>query len=605
MSFSPFSHTLSTLKLSDKTVFFQIMKEYVWPYRREVFFAFLCMLMFSGALTVLAKLMEPIINDIFIQKDETKLVGITVFIFGAFIVKGLGLYGENYFMNYVSLRLVMNVQKKIFDTLLKADLVFFQNHPTGDLISRAINDVGMMRNSFTFALSGAGKHVVSVVCLVFLMFYQDWVLACISFFAFPSAFYPIIRLGKRLRKATTNAQQDVSSLTSLLTQVFQGIRLVKSYGMEFYEKSRLGKISEAIFRHVFKSAQSRALSSPIMETLGGIAIIIVIFYGGSQVISGGRTPGAFFSFITALLLAYEPLKKLSQVNSNVQEGLAAASRVFALLEIKPFIVDKEEAQVLGKIKGSLRFENVSFSYPNRDGTKREIEALSNIDFTVSPGETIAFVGPSGSGKSTLLNLIPRFYDVDKGRVLVDGKDIKDVTMASLRKNIALVTQEITLFDDTVLANIAYGKEGASFEEIVEAAKSAAAHDFIMELPEGYQTVVGEQGMKLSGGQRQRLSIARALLRDAPLLLLDEATSALDNQSERQVQNALNNLMKNRTCLVVAHRLSTIQKADLIFVLHQGKIIEKGTHTSLLAAKGLYAELYQMQFLEEEILKNKK
>ena len=605
MSFPPLFHTLSTLKLSDKTVFFRILKEYVWPYRSQVILATLCMLMFSGALTVLAKLMEPIINDIFIQKDETKLIGISFLIFGAFVVKGLGLYGENYFMNYVSLHLVMNIQKKIYDTLLKTDLVFFQNHPTGDLISRAISDVNMMRNSFTFALSGAGKHVVSVVCLVILMFYQDWVLACISFFAFPSAFYPIIRLGKRLRKATTNAQQDISALTSLLTQVFQGIRLVKAYGMEWYEKNRLGVISEEIFKHVFKSVQSRALSSPIMETLGGIAIIIVVFYGGSQVIAGGKSPGAFFSFITALLLAYEPLKKLSQVNSNIQEGLAAASRVFALLEMKPFIVDKKDAQVLEKIKGSLTFENVSFSYLNRDGTRRETEALSNINFTASPGQTIAFVGPSGSGKSTLLNLIPRFYDVDKGRVLVDGLDLKDVTLGSLRKNIALVTQEVTLFDDTVLANIEYGKEGASFEEVVEAAKSAAAHDFIMELQEGYQTLVGEQGIKLSGGQRQRLSIARALLRNAPLLLLDEATSALDNQSERQVQKALNNLMKNRTSLVVAHRLSTIQKADLIFVLNHGKIIEKGTHSSLLAAKGLYAELYHMQFLEEEILKNKK
>ncbi|MBS0185876.1 MAG: lipid A export permease/ATP-binding protein MsbA [Proteobacteria bacterium] len=605
MSFSPSFHTLNTLKLSDKTVFFRILKEYVWPYRSQVVLAFLCMLMFSGALTLLAKLMEPIINDIFIQKDETKLIGISILIFGAFLVKGLGLYGENYYMNYVSLHLVMNLQKKIFDTLLKTDLVFFQNHPTGDLISRAINDVSMMRNSFTFALSGAGKHVVSVVCLVVLMFYQDWVLACISFFAFPSAFYPIIRLGKRLRKATTNAQQDISALTSLLSQVFQGIRLVKAYGMEVYEKKRLGRISETIFKHVFKSAQSRALSSPIMETLGGVAIIVVIFYGGSQVISGGRSPGAFFSFITALLLAYEPLKKLSQVNSNIQEGLAAATRVFALLEMKPFILDKKEAQVLDKIKGSLAFENVSFSYAHRDGTKQPIKALSNIDFTVSPGETIAFVGPSGSGKSTLLNLIPRFYDVDKGRILIDGNDVKDVTLSSLRKNIALVTQEVTLFDDTVFANIAYGKENASFEEVVEAAKSAAAHEFIMELPEGYQTFIGEQGIKLSGGQRQRLSIARALLRNAPLLLLDEATSALDNQSERQVQNALNNLMKNRTCLVVAHRLSTIQDADLIYVLHQGKIIEKGTHTELLAAKGLYAELYHMQYLEEEILKNKK
>lgn len=602
MSFPPLFYTLHTLKLSDRTVFFRILKNYLWPYRTQIFLAFVCMMMFSGALTMLAKLMEPVINDVFIEKNETKLVGISVLIFIAFIVKGLGLYGENYFMNYVSLRLVMNIQNRIFETLLKTDLVFFQNHPTGDLISRAINDVSLMRNSFTFALSGAGKHVVSIVCLVALMFYQDWLLALISFFAFPTAFYPIIRLGKRLRKATTYAQQDISTLTSLLTQIFQGIRLVKAYGMEVYEQTRLRHLCEGIFKHVFKSAQSRALSSPIMETLGGVAIIIVVFYGGSQVISGGRTPGAFFSFITALLLAYEPLKKLSQVNSNIQEGLAAATRVFALLEMRPTLQDKKDALVLGTVKGSLVFEGVSFSYLNVQGEKIETEALSQINFSVSPGKTVAFVGPSGSGKSTLLNLIPRFYDVDKGRILIDNCDIKNVTLSSLRKNIALVTQEVTLFDDTVLSNIRYGKEDASFEEVVMAAKSAAAHEFIMELPQGYETFVGEQGIKLSGGQRQRLSIARALLRDAPLLLLDEATSALDNHSERQVQNALNTLMKNRTCFVVAHRLSTIQNADIIFVLHQGRIVEQGTHTSLLEEKGLYAELYHMQFLEEELSK---
>lgn len=589
---------LAALKPSDKAITLRILREYIWPYKHYVLFALLSMMLVAAGTTALAKLMEPIINEIFIEKNESKLFSISFFILLAFFIKGMGVYGESYFMNYIGQSLVTNMQKRIFKVLLKADLAFFHNHPTGDLISRTINDVSLMRGAFTFALSGAGKHVASIIFLTILMFYQDWILALISFFAFPAALYPISRLGKRLRKATTYAQQEISTLMSLLTQIFQGIRLVKAYGMELYEKRRLGLLSELIFKHAFKSNQTRALASPIMETLGGIAIIVVVYYGGSQVIAGTRTPGAFFSFITALLLAYEPMKRLSTVNANIQEGLAAAIRVFTLLEMKPTLKDLPDAQVLTRAQGALSFEDVSFTYKEVENSERK-EALSHINLSITPGQTVAFVGPSGAGKSTLLNLIPRFYDVGSGRILIDETDIKAFTMESLRKNLALVTQEVTLFDDTVKANIGYGKENARFEEIVEAAKAAAAHEFILELPKGYDTIIGEQGIKLSGGQRQRLSIARALLRNAPILLLDEATSALDTQSERQVQKALRHLMKDRTCLIIAHRLSTIQNADLICVMSHGKIVEMGTHESLLNQNGLYADLYRIQYFEEE------
>lgn len=588
---------LAALKPSDKAITLRILREYIWPYKRYVLFALLSMILVASGTTALAKLMEPIINEIFIQKDETKLFSISFFILLAFFIKGMGIYGESYFMNFIGQSLVTNMQKRIFETLLKADLAFFHNHPTGDLISRTINDVSLMRGAFTFALSGAGKHVASIVFLTILMFYQDWVLALVSFFAFPAALYPISRLGKRLRKATTNAQQEISTLMSLLTQVFQGIRLVKAYGMELYEKKRLGHLSELIFKHAFKSNQTRALASPIMETLGGVAIIVVVYYGGSQVIAGTRTPGAFFSFITALLLAYEPMKRLSTVNANIQEGLAAAIRVFTLLEMKPTLKNLPDAHVLTRAKGSVSFEGVSFSYTGSGSP--DGQALSHINLQVEVGQTVALVGPSGAGKSTLLNLIPRFYDVDKGRILIDGIDIKTLTLESLRKNLALVTQEVTLFDDTVEANIGYGKEDATFEDIEKAARAADAHDFIRALPKGYATIIGEQGIKLSGGQRQRLSIARALLRNAPILLLDEATSALDTQSERQVQKALRHLMKNRTSLIIAHRLSTIQKADLICVMSHGKIVETGTHDALLNQNGLYADLYRLQYFEED------
>ena len=588
---------LAALKPSDKAITGRILREYIWPHRRYVLFALLSMILVAGGTTALAKLMEPIINEIFIQKNESKLFSISFFILLAFFVKGMGIYGESYFMNYIGQSLVTNMQKRIFETLLKADLSFFHSHPTGDLISRTINDVSLMRGAFTFALSGAGKHVASIVFLTILMFYQDWTLALISFFAFPAALYPISRLGKRLRKATTYAQQEISTLMSLLTQIFQGIRLVKAYGMELYEKKRLGNLSELIFKHAFKSNQTRALASPIMETLGGIAIIVVVYYGGSQVIAGTRTPGAFFSFITALLLAYEPMKRLSTVNANIQEGLAAAIRVFTLLEMKPTLKNLPDAHVLKRAQGSLSFEDVSFAYTEAGSPDQQ--ALSHINLNISAGQTVALVGPSGAGKSTLLNLIPRFYDVASGSILIDGINIKTLTIESLRQNLALVTQEVTLFDDTVEANIGYGKENASFEEVVEAAKAADAHGFILDLPKGYDTLIGEQGIKLSGGQRQRLSIARALLRNAPILLLDEATSALDTQSERQVQKALRHLMKNRTSLIIAHRLSTIQKADLICVMSRGKIVETGTHESLLSQNGLYAELYRIQYFEED------
>lgn len=583
---------------ADRILAVRIIKEHVLPYYKHIIFALFAMMLAAGATAFMAKLMEPIINDVFIQKNPQKLVEISCLILAAFAMKGFAIYGESYFMNYVGQSLITDIQKRLFRTLFKEDLAFFHYHPTGDLISRTINDVSLMRNTFSFALMGAGKYFVTLIALVGVMFHQDWVLASVSFFAFPIALYPIMKLGKRLRKSTTYAQEEISSLMTLLTQVFQGIRLVKAYGMETYEIKRLGGVAEKIFKHAFKSQRTRALASPIMETLGGVAIVVVVMYGGAQVIEGTRSAGAFFSFIAALLLAYEPMKKLSTLNSNIQEGLAAATRVFALFESTSTIVNAPRAISLSKIKGKIEIQDVSFTYPVPDLSLERKEALKNISLTISPGKTVALVGASGAGKSTLLNLIPRFYDVSTGRIYIDDMDIRQVTIGSLRNSIALVSQEITLFDDTIAQNIAYGREGASQEDIEKAAKAAVADEFIRALPQGYKTFVGEQGIKLSGGQRQRIAIARALLRDAPILLLDEATSALDTQAERLVQEALIHLMKNRTSLIIAHRLSTVQKADLICVMENGRFIEKGTHAELLKKKGVYATLYNMQYFEE-------
>jgi subfamily B ATP-binding cassette protein MsbA len=380
----------------------------------------------------------------------------------------------------------------------------------------------------------------------------------------------------------------------LLEQTFQGIRVVKSYCMEEYERTRIRIIAERIFTLVFKASRVRALSSPIMESLGGVAITMVIAYGGHQVIHDNMDPGSFFSFITALLLAYEPMKRLANLNASLQEGLASAERLFQLMDRQPTIVDEPNSQPLNISGGRIRFENICFSYVTTKAT------LSGINFDVPAGKTVALVGPSGAGKSTILNLIPRFYDVDKGVITIDGTDIRDTTLKSLRRSMALVSQEITLFDDTIRANIAYGQKGASEDEIIQAAKNAAAHDFVVNMPEGYDTYVGESGTKISGGQRQRIAIARAMLKNAPILLLDEATSALDTESERSVQVALRRLMQGRTTLVIAHRLSTVIDADLIHVIDNGTVAESGSHKELIDKDGIYARLYHMQFDENHI-----
>jgi subfamily B ATP-binding cassette protein MsbA len=376
---------------------------------------------------------------------------------------------------------------------------------------------------------------------------------------------------------------------TLLSQSFQGARHVKAYGMEAHETSRAREFIETLFRIYQRAARIRAVASPMMETLGGVAVALVILYGGHQVLHGVRTPGTFFSFITALLLAYQPLKSLASLNVSLQEGLAAAQRIFAVLDIEPDIRDKPEASDLKISGGEIRFDRVDFSYANG------ANALTGVSLMAPAGKRVALVGASGAGKSTMLNLVPRFYDVAAGAITVDGQDLRDVKVASLRAVIALVSQEVTLFDDTVRANIAYGRFGASEAEIVAAAKAAAADEFIRAMPQGYDTMVGEHGLRLSGGQRQRIAIARAMLKNAPILLLDEATSALDTESERQVQDALDSLMQGRTTMVIAHRLSTVISADLIYVMEGGRVVEQGTHAELLRREGVYARLYMLQF----------
>jgi subfamily B ATP-binding cassette protein MsbA len=578
--------------LSSLALVRRLVRDFIWRHAGMIAVAFLCMGMTAGSTALRAWLMEPVLDRIFIARDASLLLLLGGAALVLALIKGFADYGQTVLMNRVGQRVIADIQIASFARLLRADLAYFNATSSGLLISRLTNDVGLLRNAAGNVLAGIGRDAVTVVFLVGLMFYQDWVLALIAFFAFPLAIRPIIGIGRRMRRVSANTQAEMGQLTTLLSQTFQGARHVKAYGMEEYEERRAGRLIERIFALVDRANRTRSQATPMMEALGGAAIAVVILYGGQQVISGARTPGAFFSFITALLLAYQPVKALAILNANLQEGLAAAQRVFQVLDIEPAIHDRPGARPLRIETGEVHFEHVRFGY--HPGAV----ALDGISLTVPGGGTVALVGPSGAGKSTMLNLIPRFYEVDQGALSIDGQDVRAVTLASLRGAIALVAQEVSLFDDTVRANIAYGRFGASEEEIEAAATAAGADRFIRELPQGYDTLVGEHGVLLSGGQRQRLAIARAMLKDAPILLLDEATSALDSESERQVQAALRSLMRGRTTIVIAHRLSTVIGADLICVLDRGHIVESGRHAQLLARNGLYARLYETQFASE-------
>jgi subfamily B ATP-binding cassette protein MsbA len=434
------------------------------------------------------------------------------------------------------------------------------------------------------------KDTSTLVCLIFVIFYRDWRLAIIAMFVFPLTIYPIAKFGQKMRQVATRTQVTLGSLTALLQETISGTRIVKAFSMEEYENERFSKENERLFRLSLKTVSINAISSPFMEFLGGLGIAAIIFYGGYQVIHGHSSPGTFFSFLAALIMLYEPVKRLTNVNNTIQQGIAGAQRVFGVIDLVPEIRNLPDAAVLPRISREIEIRNVTFRY-------EETAVLKDINLTIRAGEVVAFVGMSGGGKTTLVNLIPRFYDVAEGAILIDGHDIRGVTIESLRGQIAIVTQQTILFNDTVKNNIAYGDIVKTDEEIVAAARAANAHDFIMRLPSGYDTLIGEQGTKLSGGERQRISIARAILKDAPILILDEATSSLDSEAEIEVQDALENLMKGRTTLVIAHRLSTIRNADRIIVLVNGEIREEGTHETLLSCQGEYCRLYNMQFKE--------
>ncbi len=562
--------------------------ELIKPYKRSFIIAMFSMFMVSAFGSAQAFIIKPLIDKIFIDKDAQMLNLLPIVLVSVFALKGIFYYTYTSVLDITGQSIIKDLREAIFKHVHELPIAFFHKMPTGELISRVINDATLIQMAVSRALIGVLKDVFQVIGLVGVIFYMNWKLALMSIVFLPLAFIPVAHFGRKFRKLSTTNQQTVAQISTLLHETITGQRIVKAFGMEKYEAGRFARVVDKLFRVIVKDIKINSLQHPLMECFGGVGIAAVIWYGGHQVLVGESTPGTFIAFLASLIMIYDPIKGISNINSPVQQGIAAATRIFGLLDTKPTITNRPDALELPPFEDHIEFKNISFSY---DG---DVDVLKNINLKIKAGEVLALVGSSGGGKTTLANLVPRFYDVTQGQILVDGLDVKDVTLQSLRRQIGVVTQQTILFNDTVKNNIAYGEPDCPMGAIENAAKAAHALDFITELPDGFDTVIGESGCRLSGGQQQRISIARAILKNAPILVLDEATSALDTESEREVQKALENLMKNRTTLVIAHRLSTIRNANRIIVIKDGQIIEEGNHESLLEKNGVYEMLHSLQ-----------
>jgi subfamily B ATP-binding cassette protein MsbA len=560
------------------------------PYKGKLITAIICMIILAGCTAAIAWVMRPMLDEVLSGKNKTYIYLLPAGIIILYIIKGSAFYTQASLMAYIGQRIIYDVRKQMYDHLTAQSLSFFTHRKTGELLGRITYDVTLLQSAVSTTVTSLMRDVMSIIFLLGVIFYQDWLLALLALVVFPIMVYPLVRFGQRMRQASYDGQVAMGNMSSLVEETIGGIRVVKAFGMENYERKRFKAIIKDFMTHQVKAMKVQALSFPVMELVAGIGIAGILLYGGLRVADGKATAGMLMAFIVSLLMLYDPVRRLSRANNEIQQGLSAAERIFEILDSPVEVKDPENPAPMPSFQQHIEFKDVSLTYPQANRP-----VLRNIALKVKAGEVVALVGRSGAGKTTLANMILRFMDPSQGCICIDGVDIRSVKQADLRAQMSLVTQEVVLFNDTVLHNIAYGHENIDREKVIEIAKIANAHEFIEKLPQGYDTLVGERGVILSGGQRQRLSLARALLKNAPILVLDEATSSLDTESERLVQQAIDKLMQGRTAIVIAHRLSTIRNADKIVVLDEGQIVQVGSHDDLLKQGGIYAELYELQF----------
>ena len=573
-------------------LYFRALK-YIKPYWKRGLAAGICTIIAAGGTAYLPFVIKDMVDQVLSEKNTTMLNWIVLSIIVVFVIRGIAYYGQSYLMNYVGQRVIIDIRKAVFEKLQRLSMSFYDKHKTGTIMSYVTNDVSALQSAMVDNVVEMITETVILVASIVMMIYLDWKLFLVTFATFPVVLFFIDSFGKRIRKSGSRIQEAAADITSVLQEVASSPRVIKSFVREGYEVDRFDKENMNNFRANMKYAQLSSTLTPTIEFVPAVGVSIILWYGGNSVINGSITAGSLVAFLTYAVNISNPIKRLSRVIGNIQKALAAAQRVFDVLDLPEDIKNAPDAKALPKVKGDVRFNDVSFAYNENE------EVLSHVSFEVKPGEMVAFVGPSGAGKSTVASLLPRFYDAINGSITIDGQDIRKVTLDSLREQVGIVPQETVLFNGSVYDNILYGRLDATREEVEAAAKAANAHDFIMQLPDGYETMLGDRGMNISGGQRQRISIARAILKNPQILILDEATSALDTESERVVQEALDRLMVGRTSFVIAHRLSTIKNADKIMVLEKGQLIEQGNHDELMAMDGLYAHLYKIQYRSKE------
>jgi subfamily B ATP-binding cassette protein MsbA len=562
------------------------LRPYAFPYAVLLVIAILLSSAADGAVPLIIK---QFVDKIPHLKDVHQLEGVALELVAVFVLRSAAGFGQDYLSAYIGQRVTLDIRSQLNKNIQRLSLSFFNRTPTGVMMSRVVNDVGLISNGMTngaFSVFGQGARLLAVLAMAFWI---DWQLALIAFVVFPLAVGPVMQFSRRMRKLTKRAQKQLSGITILLQEAYQGNRVVKAFGMEEYERERFDVELRRLFKISMRASVIKAATGPMIEAMAAVAFLIALWYGAGSVIHGTRTIGTFAAFLGAMVIVYEPFKRLANINNIIQQSLGGAERVFEMMDQPVEIHDDPAALALAPGNHSVRFEDVNFRYGRE-------WVLNDINLEIPAGGVVALVGMSGGGKSTLADLIPRFYDVQQGRVTIDRIDVRNLRLESLRGQIGIVTQHTFLFNDTIRANIAYGSHDKTEAAIIAAAKAANAHDFITRLPKGYETMVGELGVRMSGGERQRIAIARALLKNAPILILDEATSSLDSESERAVQEALETLMRNRTTLVIAHRLSTVRRADKIIVLVRGRIVEEGTHEELFAKGREYRKLYDLQFM---------